>query len=84
MNRGCIPTKALLNAAATRRAINSAKPLGVNLGSAWLGFPMLVTRSRQVDAQLSKGVRQLLGKHKITVITGEAMTTPESTLLQTT
>ncbi len=72
LNWGCIPTKALLQAAEVWRTVGSAKAFGIDAGNASFDFPALIARSRTVSAQLSKGVRQLLIKHMVTVIAGEA------------
>lgn len=39
LNRGCIPTKALLHAADTWRALNGAEPLGLRAGAPPLTGP---------------------------------------------
>lgn len=72
LNWGCIPTKALLHAAEVLRTLDSAKALGIHAGQATFDFKQVIARSRTVSGQLTKGVRQLMAKHKVTVVAGEA------------
>lgn len=72
LNWGCIPTKALLHAAEVWRTLGSAKALGIHAGEATFDFKQVIARSRTVSGQLTKGVRQLMAKHKVTVVAGEA------------
>lgn len=72
LNWGCIPTKALLHAAEVWRTLGSAKALGIHAGQATFDFKQVIARSRMVSVKLTKGVRQLMAKHKVTVVAGEA------------
>lgn len=71
LNWGCIPTKALLHAAEVWRSIGNAKALGIHVEKASIDFTQVIARSRMVSAQLTKGVRQLMAKHRVAVIAGE-------------
>jgi dihydrolipoamide dehydrogenase len=73
LNWGCIPTKALLKAADTKRAIEHGAEFGVEAQITKIDFSRVVARSRDVAAQLSKGVTFLMKKHKIEVIYGTAV-----------
>ncbi|MES2787314.1 MAG: dihydrolipoyl dehydrogenase [Pseudomonadota bacterium] len=72
LNWGCIPTKALLHAAEVWRTLGDAKALGIHAGEATFDFKQIIARSRAVSGQLTKGVRHLMAKHKVTVVAGEA------------
>lgn len=72
LNWGCIPTKALLHAAEVWRTLGDAKALGIRAGEATFDFKQVIARSRAVSGQLTKGVRQLMAKHKVSVVAGEA------------
>lgn len=72
LNWGCIPTKALLRSAEAMRTIKHAASFGLSVGASAVDLDKVIERSRDVAAQLSKGVGHLLKKNKITVIDGEA------------
>lgn len=71
LNWGCIPTKALLRSAEVYDNMQHAAHYGL---SAEAGFDLsaIVKRSRDIAKQLSGGVKFLMKKHKITVISGFA------------
>ncbi|MGV6820190.1 MAG: dihydrolipoyl dehydrogenase [Parvularcula sp.] len=72
LNWGCIPTKALLRSAEVYRNMTHAEQYGLTADKIGFDLEAVVKRSRQVSAQLSKGVAGLLKKNKVTVIDGEA------------
>jgi len=80
LNWGCIPTKALLKAAELKRAIAHAADFGLKVRDEGLDFAKIIGRSRDVAAQLSKGIGFLMKKNKIEVIKGEASFADAQTL----
>ncbi len=69
---GCIPAKALLEAAAYAEKMKKAPEFGVTPGDVKLDFGVAMKRSRGVSSQSSKGVEFLFRKNKITWIKGTA------------
>jgi dihydrolipoamide dehydrogenase len=69
---GCIPAKALLEAAATATKVSHAAEFGVTVGEVKLDYGVAMKRSRAVSTQNSKGVEFLFKKNKITWIKGTA------------
>src|SRR3954471_10880274 len=69
---GCIPAKALLEAALHAEHMKKAPEFGVTPGEVKLDFGVAMKRSRAVSNQNSKGVEFLFKKHKITWIRGTA------------
>jgi dihydrolipoamide dehydrogenase len=67
---GCIPAKALLEAALLAEKMKKAPEFGVTPGEVKLDFAVAMKRSRAVSNQNSKGVEFLFKKHKITWIRG--------------
>src|SRR5262245_42730138 len=67
---GCIPAKALLEAASVATKVGKAAEFGVNVGEVKLDYGVAVKRSRDVSAKNSKGVEFLFKKNKITWIKG--------------
>ncbi len=72
LNWGCIPTKALLRSAEILHLMHRAGEFGLSAGKPGFDLDAVVKRSRQVAGQLSAGVKHLLKKNGITVVTGEA------------
>src|SRR5512132_4332041 len=69
---GCIPAKALLEAASFAEKMKKASEFGVTPGDVKLEFGVAMKRSRGVSSQNSKGVEFLFKKNKITWIKGTA------------
>ena len=67
---GCIPAKALLEAALVATKVSHAKDFGVTVGDVKLDYGVAMKRSRAVSTQNSKGVEFLFKKNKITWIKG--------------
>ena len=72
VNIGCIPTKALLHAAATVTSLRHAADLGITLGAVKTDYGVAMKRSRRVAEQNSKGAEFLMKKNKIEVFKGTA------------
>lgn len=69
---GCIPAKALLEAASIANRVQHAGEFGVQVGEVKLDYSVAMKRSRAVSSQNSKGVEFLFKKNKITQIKGTA------------
>jgi dihydrolipoamide dehydrogenase len=72
LNWGCIPTKALLRSAEVLDLIHRAKEFGIIVEGVRVDFPAIIKRSRDIAAQISKGVAFLFRKNKIDHIVGTA------------
>ncbi len=71
LNWGCIPTKALLKSAQVYAECRAAAQYGVRIeGEVLPDLEQIVARSRTVAETMSKGIRFLLAKNKITLIPG--------------
>ncbi len=70
LNWGCIPTKSLLKNAEVIHTLNHAKEFGIKVSNIEIDFPAIIQRSRNVAAQMAKGVDYLMKKNKITVKKG--------------
>ena len=69
---GCIPAKAMLEAAALANRVRQAKEFGVNVGDVSFDYGVAMKRSRGVSDQNVKGVEFLFKKNKITWTKGTA------------
>ena len=72
LNRGCIPTKALLHSAETYAAFKSADVLGVNVENVTYDFSGMHQRKDTVVTTLRQGVEKLMKSNKVTVVEGTA------------
>ena len=72
LNWGCIPTKALLRTAEIKRLAGHADEFGLSIGPVTFDIKKVVARSRGVASQLSAGVKHLMKKNKVEVISGTA------------
>ncbi len=70
LNWGCIPTKALLRSSEINHLLHTADEYGFKVGNVSFDLAKVVKRSRDVSAQLTKGVGMLMKKNKVTVIDG--------------
>src|SRR5687767_1749299 len=69
---GCIPAKALLEAASLAEKVKKGGDFGVTVGDVKLDYGVAMKRSRAVSTQNSKGVEFLFKKNKVTWIKGTA------------
>ena len=67
---GCIPAKALLEAASLASRVTHAAEFGVHVGAVKLDYGVAMKRSRDISTKNSKGVEFLFKKNKITWIKG--------------
>lgn len=70
LNRGCIPTKALVRSAELLRDIRRAEEFGISIGQASFDFAQVTARKDKVVDSLVNGIKQLLKAAKVTVIEG--------------
>ena len=71
LNRGCIPTKALLKSAHSVHEVADLKGLGVNVKLEGLDAGVAVKRANEIAANMSKGIAFLMKKNKIEVFAGK-------------
>jgi dihydrolipoamide dehydrogenase len=70
LNWGCIPTKALLRTSEIHHLLQHLDEFGFSVSDVSFDLGKIVARSRKVADRLSKGVRHLLRKHKVTIFDG--------------
>jgi dihydrolipoamide dehydrogenase len=70
LNRGCIPTKALLQSAGTYKAAKDASIFGVTIGDAKVDFPAVMARKNTVVKQLVGGLGGILKSHGMKIVNG--------------
>ncbi|MEA4854646.1 MAG: dihydrolipoyl dehydrogenase [Christensenella sp.] len=72
LNRGCIPTKAILHSANVFHECKNGAPIGVITDDAHIQFDTVMANKDKVVAKLTGGVGYLLSKNKVRVVTGSA------------
>ncbi|MDG2173469.1 MAG: dihydrolipoyl dehydrogenase [Flavobacteriaceae bacterium] len=77
LNWGCIPTKALLKSAQVFEYLNHANDYGLNIKGFSSDFKAIISRSRNIAEGMSKGVKFLMKKNKIDVISGYGKIKPD-------
>ncbi len=70
LNRGCIPTKALLKSAELFYYIQNAGSLGIKVQNITPDVPLIFERKEKIIQQLRKGIETLFKVKKIDVIKG--------------
>ncbi|MFI5231251.1 MAG: dihydrolipoyl dehydrogenase [Gemmatimonadales bacterium] len=77
---GCIPAKALLEAANLATHVSHAAEFGVTVGDVKLDYGVAMKRSRDVSTKNSKGVEFLFKKNKVTWIKGTGTLAPNKSV----
>ena len=72
LNRGCIPTKAMLAASGLYRRMLSAADLGVVADNVRFDYGAVLRNRSAIVSRLNSGIRQVLAARKIDVVQGRA------------
>jgi dihydrolipoamide dehydrogenase len=72
LNRGCIPTKAMLACSEVLDTIREASGYGIEVGEPVPDLKAMVERKEKISAQLRNGIAQLLKANKVEVVKGYA------------
>ncbi len=70
LNRGCIPTKALVRSVEVLLEAKRANEFGIEVGNVKTNFQKIMARKNNIVSQLVSGVEQLMKANKIRVYTG--------------
>jgi dihydrolipoamide dehydrogenase len=80
LNRGCIPTKALLYSASILSRVKESKEYGIETGNIKVNFSAIAARKDMVVARLRAGIETLFRANKIELIKGSAKITGTDTV----
>lgn len=72
LNRGCVPTKALLKSAEVYEQIKNSAEFGISVGGLKFDFEKIAARSRQVSAKILAGLQFSLKKSSVKVFEASA------------
>lgn len=70
LNRGCIPSKALIANAEVLRKIKNASQYGITVGEVSFDYALMKTRKDQVVDKIRRGLEGLIASNHITVFHG--------------
>src|ERR1700693_700647 len=70
LNRGCIPSKALIHNAHVVSLVRRAEEFGISFDHVKFDFSVALKRSREAVDRLTKGVELLLKKHRVVLLAG--------------
>ena len=80
VNRGCIPSKAILASAGLFEDIKNAAAFGLRVQGAEADYGEVIRRSRKVSDRMSRGVAYLFKKNGIELFSANAMVTSPTTV----
>lgn len=80
LNRGCIPTKAVLKSAHSVHELKDMKELGIDVEIKGLDGAVAVKRATAISDRISKGVSFLMKKNNIEVLAGFGKINSETTI----
>ncbi|BAU29758.1 dihydrolipoamide dehydrogenase [Aneurinibacillus soli] len=75
LNRGCIPSKALIHAAGEYAKLSRLAGIGITLPQGDIQFSLTAWQKhkQEIIGQLNRGVRQLCEKNGVTIVCGQAV-----------
>ncbi|NPV26441.1 MAG: dihydrolipoyl dehydrogenase [Firmicutes bacterium] len=83
LNRGCIPTKALVASANLATRITESEELGITVSGLTVHWPRVMDRQQRVVNQLRNGIARLFEKNRITLLQGWGrLVTPNTVQIQ--
>jgi len=71
VNRGCIPTKAILKSAHLFSEIKRANEFGINVSEPAVDFAKVMERKSTIVSNLSQGIEALLGSYNVRIVRGQ-------------
>lgn len=80
LNKGCIPTKSLLNSVSIMSKLKHASDFGITIGAYGIDFERVISRKDEVITRLRTGVESLLRANKIELVKGGARLTAADTI----
>ncbi len=80
LNRGCIPTKAILSSTNLLRQIHRAGEFGISVGEVSYDAHAIASRSRTIVETMRKGVEGLLSKAGVVLLRGSAVVRSRDTV----
>ncbi|SQC02683.1 dihydrolipoamide dehydrogenase [Clostridium tetanomorphum] len=80
LNRGCIPTKALVRSAEVYNNVKNSEKFGIQVENYNIDMEKVLERKNRIVESLVSGIEYLLDKHKVTFIKGNGKLIDTTTL----
>ena len=80
LNRGCVPTKAMLYSASILSTIKRSKEYGIEVSGVTVNFPVIVARKEMIVTRLRAAIDTLFKANKIDLVRGNAKLTGTKTV----
>ncbi len=80
LNRGCIPTKALVKSAEVLRTVKNLKAYGVTIDGYSLDYGQVKKRKDEITEQLVSGIELLLKQKEVEIINGRGLFVDANTI----
>ncbi|MBN2346287.1 MAG: dihydrolipoyl dehydrogenase [Candidatus Aminicenantes bacterium] len=81
LQRGCIPTKAILHSVRAIKQINDFAKIGVRVEKFQVAIDEIRRRKERIVAKQTRGIELLFKRHGVTLIKGKALLTGHDTVL---
>lgn len=73
LNRGCIPTKAVLHCTDFYKSLKKAEKFGVSIPEKSVDYEKIFNRKNELVTKIQKSLTKLVQSHGVTIITAEAV-----------
>ena len=80
LNKGCIPTKAILHSTKLYSEIKNCSKYGINAENITCDFAKIQERQRLISEKIRKSLTSLIKSYNITIVEGEAQIQSEHTI----
>lgn len=73
LNRGCIPTKAILHCTDFYKSLKKSDKFGVSLSGISVDYSKIFERKNSIVAKINKSLTKLVESHGVTIVSGKAV-----------
>lgn len=80
LNKGCIPTKAILHCTELFKSLKKAEKFGITTGESKIDYTKVFNRKNDVVTKIQKSLTKLIQSHGVTIVNEEAEITNEQTI----
>lgn len=77
LNKGCIPTKAILHCTDLFKSLKKSEKFGITTGETQIDYTKVFNRKNDVVAKIQKSLTKLIQSHGVTIVNEEAAITAE-------